>query len=203
MPFDHEKFNNIFSGIQSIVICLAFIVGGYWSLHKFDVLQSEKFRKNVEVIEKESEKPVLHITIDAKQVTLPEDTSLYILAKIGMQNVGSTSSEVDACYFNDPPITISKINFDENKIMQKGWTNQLQFHPFKNLEPQLHRSVIKGSMEYFEFFFLVPEPGLYLLSFDLDSCSKEYLLGFTDNIGTIMHKYLIVQPILSSKKHKK
>lgn len=47
---DSEKFKNIMGGVQSLVVSIAFVTGGIWTLVTFDIL-SQKERAEIELKE--------------------------------------------------------------------------------------------------------------------------------------------------------
>ena len=77
---DHERFNNIASGIQNIVLILAIIIGGLWTSFTFSTLKT-KYKAQAEITELELKNArtkdelvekgaVIYIKLEAKQETL-------------------------------------------------------------------------------------------------------------------------------------
>src|SRR5437016_13094617 len=75
-----EQFKNILSGIQSLVLVIAIVTGGLWTLFKFGLESAES--------------PMLNITIRPSQVSIAGDPGRWILASIEMTNVGSRTETI-------------------------------------------------------------------------------------------------------------
>ena len=81
---NHEKFKNILTGVQSLIIAIGIIVGGLWTARTFEVRkEAEIARVNYERAEKElREKRVVNITINPSQAKIPNQKSRCICSLV-------------------------------------------------------------------------------------------------------------------------
>jgi len=159
---DHEKFNKIAGGVQSIVVSVAAMLGGGWALYQFHTLQqSEKARLDIE--ELRSKQPVLNIDLSPSIMHVPrvrtnlglqsERTYLRVVATI--QNVGQANTYLD---MSDEPLEVSHI-VDPLGTVKAQEVEVSELNDVGDLV--LCRA---GSTTRFDFVAQIKYPGLYEIS---------------------------------------
>jgi len=166
---DHEKFNNIASGIQSLVITTAVIIGGIWTLVTFNVLnQVEQSKAQLREIEQRLKQfGTVDVQIEATQESLPNDTSEYISAIVQVKNIGTRTVILE--YPDDGPFSATRVVLAENGRMNIGEIVRAKISAASN--PWLAVSgsrLLPGEVERTPFFVKIAEPGLYKLTFYVD-----------------------------------
>ncbi len=92
--FDHEKFKNVAAGVQSIILAVAVLVGGIWTVYLFRILDTKgralAERHAFEL--RDREQGVINIDISAKQVSIPGDKGRNIYIDIQVKNLGNRNN---------------------------------------------------------------------------------------------------------------
>ena len=154
---EHDKFRNILSGVQSLVVSMAVIVGGIWTLITFSVLgEVGKARAERSEIEKRlHEQAQIVIQIQASH-HLVENDKHCIAATVAITNTGERNVFLD---YGDPPFSVAQVTFDaQGKSHFKTALTQ------PNL---LSRSRVlrSGETVNYPFFVVVENTGMYVVQF--------------------------------------
>ena len=183
MAWDYESFNNIASGIQSIILGVAIIVGGIWTAFTFSMLKT-KYKAQAEITDLELKNArakdelmekgaLLDIKLEAKQETLTDDEDLKdkkyciaVLAKI--TNTGIKNTLVDLS--EELPLTAYLISFnDDGTSYQRKVVSQGDY----SLSSTVVRS---GYTIQLPLFIKVEFKGLYVLEFNVRLDKNELLI---------------------------
>jgi hypothetical protein len=119
---DHQRFNNISSGIQNLALTLAIIIGGLWTAFTFTTLETKykaqaditqlelaNARTKVELAEKGA---VLDIKLDAKQEFLTDNDGYCIAVVAKITNTGVKNTFVDLS--REAPLTAYLVSFNDD-----------------------------------------------------------------------------------------
>jgi len=184
---DHERFKNLTAGIQSLVISIAVVIGGVWTLYTFSKLgQASKAQAELAELEfkiksqtaaerkvqaelaelefKIKRQTAVEISLEACQHALPGDSSYYVSVIAVIKNVGSRNANLQ--YSN--PLTILPVGFDANgKILfSKPILREITTAPPSGVVTW--NLVRVGTTLKVPFFVPVPGPGLYFLHFGVN-----------------------------------
>jgi hypothetical protein len=154
----HENFKNIAAGIHSIVIVLALIVGGIWTLWTFSSL-GERQKAQDELFKQ----AVLDIIVDCKQEQLNNDD--YIHANVKIVNHGKRNTFLD---FSDSPCQVHKLVFSDDGSAETTFSISQD-----NLTS---RSIVlrSGATQEYPFVIKVPEKGFYVIEYRVPLDSTEF-----------------------------
>jgi len=172
MLHDHEKFKNILAGIQSLVISVAVVIGGVWTLITFNVLdQVAKARAELEVLQ--SRHSAIEIDIEASQVSLSDDQRKQcILASVVIKNTGTQNAVLE--FQRDGPMAVTPVTFDKNGAPVYGETVRASIagsNPRKTITTGTF--VRAGSRSHYRILVPVQKPGVYFLTFSADATGSE------------------------------
>lgn len=173
---DHEKFKNIFSGIQSIAITLAIIIGGIWTLYTFEILsQIEKARAELKEIKlKLEQQAVVVLDINSSQIKTDHDTGYLIKANINVKNIGNRNVDIE---FNNPAFIATHVSFSSNGMQvfgERSVSNCYTSHPTMD-GPKIDGTILrKGATATYPFIVKVKEPGIYHLQFKAKISETEF-----------------------------
>jgi hypothetical protein len=99
-----EKFNNIASGIQAIVVAVGVVVGGGWGLWRYSVLleariavaQAEKAEAEVESAKRVARSSVVvNVDLSARQIQTTLERGKWILVELSIRNTGNQDIKID------------------------------------------------------------------------------------------------------------
>jgi len=178
MVKDHQRFNNIASGIQNIILAVAIMIGGVWTAFTFSTLKT-KYKAQAEITDLElknarmkdelAEKgAVLDIKLEAKQETLPSDNDYCIAVLAKITNTGIKNTLVDLS--EDIPLTAYLIHFDENgRSEQDSVVSQADYGSSSTV-------VRSGYTIQLPLFIKVKVKGLYVLEFKVRLDKNELLI---------------------------
>lgn len=161
----HEKFKNIADGIHNIVIVIALIVGGIWTLWTFSSLgerqkaQDERQKAQDELFKQ----AVLDIILDCKQEQLNNED--YIHANVKIVNHGKRNTFLD---FSDSPCQVHKLVFNDDGSAETTFSISQD-----NLTS---RSIVlrSGATQEYPFVIKVPEKGFYVVEYRVPLDSTEF-----------------------------
>ncbi len=167
---NHEKFKNILTGVQSLIIAIGIIVGGLWTARTFEVRkEAEIARVNYERAEKElREKRVVNITINPSQAKIPNQKSRCICSLVEITNVGNHPETLD---WNGPCFRARKIHFDDRGDTKVGppTGDMLTVSSGESVACR----VAPGEVIRVPCLAKVDEPGLYYLRFTVNASVDE------------------------------
>ena len=171
MVSDPERFSKIASGIQSIVVAGALLVGGGWTLYTFNSqLQVENARGQLQKLSQElSREPKLEINVSVSQVAVGAKKRRHLFGDIAVSNVGNTTT---ALVLDDRPIELFKVGFDSS-----GETNWQLIHKINSRTgPAATLGVLishAGAKNVITFATFVDQPGLYVIRFEVERSKEE------------------------------
>lgn len=143
-----ETFSKVSQGVQSIVVTLAVIIGGVWTVYTFSVLGTTEKAK-LELFQQ----AVLDVSLSARQESIGGDERFYIIGEAVLTNKGNRNTMIG----EECTIVLSKFSFDESG---KGhWEKMSEFSYGKEI---LLRS---GASRQFPFATTVSEKGMYSVEF--------------------------------------
>jgi hypothetical protein len=113
MIVDHERFNNLCSAFQSIVLGIAVIVGGVWSAYVFNAsLSVENAKAQLEKLGNElNSRPALDIDINAEQLEDSENGRGVILINVSLSNHGNKDTRLN---WGGYPIEVERVYFGKD-----------------------------------------------------------------------------------------
>lgn len=173
MPFNDERFKNLASGIQSIIVAIAVVIGGLWTFITFNALQTIKSAMlGISEQEKALQQQVsIELEIGVRRIaSLPNDNNYLLCAIVSIRNAGNKSTTVNL----DPrgPLRVRQV------IMNGGDIPAV-------ITPEYHKLLSPGggfvggvairaqSSAKFPFVIPISKLGLYQISFDLNVPSSD------------------------------
>lgn len=181
---DHEKFKNVLTGIQSLIIAVGIIVGGIWTARTFEIKkEAETAKKRYELAEidlrkaemelkkaeKElREKRIINITFNPSQLKTPEEKIRYIYALVEITNVGNHPETLD---WQGPCFRARRIHFDDKGGMRIGPSSGDILTAAAGESAGC--SVAPGEMIRLPCIARVEQPGLYHLKFTVNASQDE------------------------------
>lgn len=167
---NHEKFRNILTGVQSLIIAIGIIVGGLWTAKTFDLKKEAEIAKvNYEKAERElREKRVVNISINPSQMTIPNQKFRCICSLVEITNVGNHPETLD---WNGPCFRARKIDFDDRGSTKVGPAtgDMLTVSSGESVACR----VAPGEMIRVPCLAKVDESGLYYLRFTVNASAAE------------------------------
>ena len=160
-PESVERFKDLASGVQSIAVTLAVIIGGIWTLYTFSALGT-KAKAEAELFQQ----AVLAIKVEARQEVLAGDQGLYIAAIATVENKGNRNTLVD--FRKLKPFRVSPVVFDSDG---RGTPDREATIEMNTDVPYI--TVRRGAVHSFSMFARVPAPGLYVVVFDAPLSEEE------------------------------
>ena len=167
---DHEKFRNLSGGVQSLVLTIAIIVGGLWTLFTYDALrQAERARAEYEKLQKDlKERRAIVINMEPTQVSIPGDPARYIAARLRFENMGN---QTEVIYWPPNPFNVSRIWIDDHGSFQLKQLRGVRVEAPVGSEAGL-RLMPRVAVNRM-FLARVDRPGLYYLELDVEASSEE------------------------------
>ena len=176
---DHERFKNISSGVQSLVIACAVVIGGVWTAYVFDAqLSVENARAQLQKLQTElSRRPVLDFELSAKQISVTgEDDAPNVFVTITIRNSGNSDTRINwepspifygkIQSFNDPDYTIKSASTSKLYVInESGGLNYIE-----------GTGVRVGEKKQYQALFRTEGPGVYLITFRV-SAVPEHIVG--------------------------
>jgi len=165
-----EEFKNLAAGIQSLIVAVAFVIGGIWAFYRFIVLKSiEKAKIELVKLKKElNSRAVLNIELFPSSVGFINEQYGYIILYMKIKNCGNSEEVINW--------KKSKIRAAEIKYNSKGDPKLGQ--PLLGYNYRLDGDPIYAVIsprEQSEFSFIIPieKVGLYLLDVKLMGSPRE------------------------------
>jgi len=163
-----ETFRNRSETLKNIVLAVAIIFGGGWTLFTFLELDTVNHSKaelkalNVSVFRQ----PVLHIEMELKQEHLGNDKHRYIAGYVRVENIGKENA-VLRFQNNSSPFTATEVSFAKSGKMSLG----KKYHQYP---PKYAGYVVRASdIEKIPFFIQVGKAGLYFVDFEVNVCHQD------------------------------
>jgi hypothetical protein len=173
-----EKFKNIAAGVQSGIIALGVLIGGFWTLYTFSALKAS-YKADAEIRQLELSnrvQGVIDIEIKAEQVSIPNDTGRSIKIDIQAKNLGNRNLKLE---LSNHALTVAKVRPDNEGYLYIEWfknppipyldASKLVSRDLKldnRVAPSPTELLRAGQTEAFPCWFRVEEAGLYLIDFE-------------------------------------
>jgi hypothetical protein len=159
---DHEKFRNVLGGLQSLVLSIAIVVGGLWTLYTYGP-EYQKIQKELK------ERRAIVINMEPAQVSIPGDPGRYIAARVRFENVGN---KTELIYWPAQPFSASRVWIDDRGSFQVEQLRGMRVEAPAGSETGLRlmpRIVVNRI-----FLARVDKPGLYYLELDVEASPEEH-----------------------------
>lgn len=167
MEFNPEQISHIASAIQSILLSIAILAGGLWTLFTFSVLNLRKKAKaELEALQHRlSFKPLINISVNARSEPNPIDSNFLILATVTIENVGTRDTSI---YYPDNrrPFNAVRVDLSNRGDIKFGDRCETGV-PFGDTSNDFSQGAIvrAGAKVELPFVTLASSPGVYLASF--------------------------------------
>lgn len=162
---DPQRFENIASGVNKIVLTIAVIVGGCWSLFVYrDVARREALKAQSNLI----------VRVEAAQLVVPEDPSLYIRGIVEIRNAGTRNTIM--ILPSRGQVEIARVDFDKEGRDRFTSRDTTQVYMWADRAPTSKTSLM-GGMDDLPFVQRVSGPGVYLVSFSVLRDSVDVLMA--------------------------
>ncbi|EFD8964525.1 hypothetical protein AB4036_003242 [Escherichia coli] len=172
---NHDKSNNFLSGIHYIVISLAIIIGGAWSLYTFDALQ---MAKNAEIQLKKANEDLKQIKEQIKGTdsssiainVIPLKTQLGMIINVTIKNNGKRPLSFDT---SKGALTVYKVSANGDKVEQsQSFTPNLytslrdkKHYPESKSKSLSKTHVLIGAEKTLSYIVGLNKPGVYYITF--------------------------------------
>lgn len=164
MNIDFDKFCKAAQAVQHILIAIAIVVGGGWTLYHFVEVDSPRAQLRYEKEKEEAtSKPNLVLQFEAK--TFRQSERNYILGNLNMTNSGNTILNLDIS--GNALISIDHLSFIDSQFRQdhtefqefvmEKITNENQFFKYVNI------GLFPGREMKIPFLFEVKNSGFYMI----------------------------------------
>lgn len=164
-----QQVQALASATQSIVISLAVIIGGAWTLYTFQAqLHVENAQAQLQKLKREIEsEPRLEIDMTTQELDLPRSSERFILGTITVKNVGSANTVL---ILDEKPIRIYSVEVGSQR---EEWT-EVSATPLKT-GPKAHGWLVchVGATTHAEFVARIDGPGLYVATFSATRSAAE------------------------------
>jgi hypothetical protein len=162
---DSEKFKNIATGLQSVITCVAIIVGGVWAYYTFRVLgSSTKAQAEIQLLQQQAlEQPNLSISISSSYIHEKSKAKYTALIIVELKNEGKRAVE-----YRDAGIELKLVSPQVNAT--NGYTNKLnaviidEEGTYQTMPDRILRT---GQARRLVFPATSLEPDLYLIQFSI------------------------------------
>ncbi len=171
--------------IQIMVVVLAILIGGSWTLYRFISLNEigkartelEKEKADLEKTRKESNlvdppRAVLDVDLSADTMEMKEDLAYFIAITVTMKNKGTRQTVLD--FSTDPfstPLSITQVTFNDEGIPVWGTPSSLKIAVRHGEVDNV--SLSPGETISLPFGIKVRNPGIYFLEFMVPQKGKE------------------------------
>ena len=204
-----EKYKTLAEIVQSVAIACGVFIGGLWTVFTFNALQSGyKAEAEIRQIELASrEQGVINTSVNAGQVSIPNDTGRYIKIDIQVQNAGNRNLVLE---LPEHALTIAKVLLNEGGQLRR---ERYKFSPVPSLYPAkshlnetesntfvkpLERELVRaGQTIDYPCWLRIEEAGLYLITFvgnlkGEDLSITQQALGEVKPISVGGHTFIVV-----------
>lgn len=166
---DHERFSKIVGGIQSLVVCVAIVTGGIWTLYTFSSLNLlQKARADLDKTRAElrdtlEKQPVVEVTTTCRQVR-GNRGSYYIAVDVKLVNRGGRSTLIQ--WARAVPLALRRINTDDD---EKDQEPPIFAKPLSiGSTPASQYAILSGGSVRLPFLVRVHRPGVYYVEFQAE-----------------------------------
>lgn len=162
LKMDHDKFNKIASGIQALVVAIAVVIGGIWTLYTFASLnQIEKASADLEQSRRDlRERGILDIKLEPKQISNVKDRFRYITIDVTLHNTGNRTEIIN---WDKSGIAATQVNVNAAGQVVFGMTSKAKYViPGQDIPSS---SILPGQIRKMPFLITVKNPGIFYLVF--------------------------------------
>ncbi len=168
----HEKFKNISEGIKHLIIAIAIVIGGTWTLITFIQLKEREFAEaELEKIREEIfDNTAAEINIESVQTSSIDSNGYGILIEIKIKNLGKKHVTLTFEDKDFEPLQVGKIesihkgNLKFSKVYFPKYYGTISE---KRSEVQLlsSQTIQPGTTKTLKYFQQVDDKGIYLVKF--------------------------------------
>jgi hypothetical protein len=176
--FDHEKFKNIASGIQSVVVGVGLVVGGIWTAMTFTLLsgmtravaESQKAIAEAETVTlTRANRAVVDCSLSVKQLTRPPDER-WLLVELSARNSGNEPVVLDTREARFYVVRVRDVDSNGAVAYEDGPDERrlrFDYPDARGPDEPRHSLVLRPKADYERVHTVqrVNAPGLYLLRF--------------------------------------
>lgn len=167
-----EEFKNVTESSRNIILALAIIVGGGWSLYVFNSkLEVRNARALLQKLERDiMERPILMGSINIGSKHYVAEGYWVIISEVVIENKGNTDTYLKII---ENSLGIAKIKFEDGmaKSYEKPMYTWARFFPFEGGEQKPFTeslTILAGQSKILKFICKVRSPGIYQVQF----CAK-------------------------------
>ena len=181
-----ETFRQVATGLQSLAVVVALIIGGVWTFFVFRAqLSISRARASLDKLNRELERSsAIGIQISAQQLCIPEDKDRYVLATVTITNRGNRNTRL---VWDRQPLSAAKVRLHEHSdALLKEVSRTAIYFLSESGKRLVERSAgfRVGDERRYEAVLPVESPGLYLVTF-LAKVDNEHLTDPERAIGRI------------------
>lgn len=161
-----DRFSKIASGVQSIVVTLAVIIGGGWTLYSFNATRTaEKAALDIELAK--ARKPQIEVAMEAKAQSSydPGDTTglkqNYLRVIVTLKNAGNTKFNVD---LSEKTLFIAEVNIVDGQLVADEILSRISHLTTLSYK---HLTLPAGNSIQLPYLLNIKSPGLYFIEFRL------------------------------------
>ena len=159
-----ERFKDITTITQNLLIATAVVVGGAWTIFMFGVERPDK------KAEREAfSQAVLNVEVKAEQIEMDDNGGLYIFAVAKLRNEGNRMAVLDLK--DKPPFVISRLVFGTNVIADAKLAPAIEA---RNVTLTTDNALAPKSYDEYHVFVRLAEPGHYYVEFRAPLAKTEY-----------------------------
>jgi len=176
---NHEAFSNLMSGLQSLVVTVAVVVGGIWTYYLFEELDEsgrariEFSRSQTELNRSETELAVLrrvfaHVQLTATPTRIPGDTSCYLHAVASVKNEGSRKLRLTFADSSRARLLVASVQNYQDRVRHRPLASVpvITFAASgKGVNVLPGSDLLPTESSDFPFLVRVPARGIYFLQF--------------------------------------
>lgn len=152
--FDHERWRNIWAGVQSIALAAGVVVGGFWTaIYKSEINLLNRTRVSID--------------LKAAQLTFPDKGERLVRVDLLVTRNGNWTPEdwVDLKNVDFAIYRITKIDRDSTSwTLKEPW----RLHFFNEIRAEVEA----GETKTYEAIQSLPEPGLYVAQISVPFVEK-------------------------------
>ena len=174
---DPERFQKIASGVQAVLVSVAVVIGGGWTLYTFNSqLQVENAQAQVRKLKREIEaEPKIEISLDLRQVASLARGKYVLSGLVTLKNVGNATT---ALFLTDDSITIFRVAFNEKGIETWVPVREVPIRVSENATVVALMSHATAA-NFAPFTVELNEPGIYAVRFFAERRFEEASLALT------------------------
>ncbi|MFZ3018462.1 MAG: hypothetical protein WA056_08415 [Gallionella sp.] len=171
---DPDRFQKISAGIQSLLVSIALLIGGGWTLYVFNSqLQVENARAQLNKLKRElEESPRLELDISVHPMSPNKRAgSRYFDCRLLAKNVGTKSTILR---FADKAIRLHRVEIGADGQPVWALINAIDIPMGDSKEDRLHAITLHvNTSKYASWVVAISKPGIYVLEFSSSRSPSE------------------------------